>query len=394
MPRIYTWIAILPFLSSVLALLVFVVSAGSLSYIAAVAMLVPGTGLSWLAWRQINRVNTEQVALQLELEQQQQQVACFRTNLDRMMSTWLQLVPVWSRHVGSCRDIGNDAINSLSGRFAELVQLIADARASSAVASETGHLDTISEDKSRLQMLFNKMKSFDATTDLLFDRINQLDRFANDLDQMAGSVASIAEQTNMLALNAAIEAARAGDAGRGFAVVAQEVRALSTQSGETGHHIAEKIAMVKEAMHAITSTAGDTQEQEDRTLDESEQFIGEVVQHLEDRARKLIDDGEQLLATNAEVSGQVEQVLVELQFQDRVSQILDQVTASMVQLTSTLEADEGAYRNGERELSLDTDQLLQEMKTSYTTVEQHRQHDTARRDDGADNADAGSISFF
>lgn len=126
MPRIYTWIAILPFLSSVLALLVFVVSAGSLSYIAAVAMLVPGTGLSWLAWRQINRVNTEQVALQLELEQQQQQVACFRTNLDRMMSTWLQLVPVWSRHVGSCRDIGNDAINSLSGRFAELVQLIAD----------------------------------------------------------------------------------------------------------------------------------------------------------------------------------------------------------------------------------------------------------------------------
>jgi len=212
---------------------------------------------------------------------------------------------------------------------------------------------------------------------------------------MAGSVASIAEQTNMLALNAAIEAARAGDAGRGFAVVAQEVRELSTQSGETGRHIAEKISLVKDAMAAISSTAGQTQEQEDRTLDESEHFINEVVQHLEARAQQLIDEGERLLATSVEVSGQIEQVLVELQFQDRVSQILDQVTGSMAQLTSQIEAGEAAYRSGERTLTMNIDELLREMKTTYTTVEQHRQHEPARRpEDEVDSAAAGSISFF
>ncbi len=395
MPRAFTWTAILPFLASVLMLVLFQLESVLTIYGVVGLAFLAGALLSWCSWRQLQRLQVEQDRLRAQLEQQHQQAEHHQSNIEGMLSIWLRLVPVWNRHLSSCREIGNDAVNALSSRFAELVQLIAVTRASSRTNYESNDLDAMSEDKARLQQLFGKMKNFDVTTDLLFDQINRLDGFANDLDHMAGAVASIAEQTNMLALNAAIEAARAGEAGRGFAVVAQEVRELSTQSGETGRHIAEKIAMVKDAMEAISRSAGETREQEDHTLDEGEQFIGEVVQHLEARAMQLIDDGEQLLATSAEVSTQIEQVLIELQFQDRVSQILEQVSGSMAQMTSVLEADESAYRSGERALSLDIDQLLQDMKTTYTTVEQHRQHDTARQDnDQADTAAAGSISFF
>ncbi len=395
MPRAFTWTATLPLLASVLMLVLFQLESVLTIYGVVGLALLAGSLLSWFSWRQLQQLQMTQDRLQHQLEQQQQQAEQHKANIEGMLSIWLRLVPVWNRHITSCREIGNDAITALSGRFAELVRLIADTRASSQSHQSGGDLDAMSEDKARLQHLFNKMKNFDVTTDQLFDQINRLDEFANDLDQMAGAVASIAEQTNMLALNAAIEAARAGEAGRGFAVVAQEVRELSTQSGETGRHIAEKITLVKQAMTAITRSASDTREQEDHTLDEGEQFIGEVVQHLEARAMQLIDDGEQLLATNAEVSGQIEQVLIELQFQDRVSQILEQVTDSMGQMTSVLEADESAYRSGERRLSLDIEQLLRDMKTTYTTVEQHRQHDARRQgNDDADTADAGSISFF
>lgn len=395
MPRSYAGIAVLPLAVSLLSLAIFFVASSLPAYLTVVIVLLSGCGLSWFAYRQLQQAAAETLVEHEKRVQLQQQVESCSANLDRLLSAWLRLVPVWQRHVSTSREIGNDAINALSNRFAELVHLIADSRASSSSSRSSGDLAAMAEDKSRLQALFTKMKSFDVATDQLFEKINQLDAFANDLDQMAGSVASIAEQTNMLALNAAIEAARAGDAGRGFAVVAQEVRELSTQSGETGRHIAEKIALVKEAMAAISSTAGQTQEQEDRTLDESEHFINEVVLHLEARAQQLIDDGERLLATSTEVSGQIEQVLVELQFQDRVSQILDQVIGSMGQLTSQLEGDESAYRSGERALAMDIDALLRDMKTTYTTVEQHRQHEPSRRaEDEARTAAAGSISFF
>jgi methyl-accepting chemotaxis protein len=55
--------------------------------------------------------------------------------------------------------------------------------------------------------------------------IAELERRAQDVGEITGTVSRISDQTNLLALNAAIEAARAGDHGRGFAVVADEVRA-------------------------------------------------------------------------------------------------------------------------------------------------------------------------
>jgi methyl-accepting chemotaxis protein len=57
--------------------------------------------------------------------------------------------------------------------------------------------------------------------------IRGLAAYADELLEMSSDVESIAFKTNMLALNAAIEAAHAGDLGKGFAVVAKEVRELS-----------------------------------------------------------------------------------------------------------------------------------------------------------------------
>jgi methyl-accepting chemotaxis protein len=196
-------------------------------------------------------------------------------------------------------------------------------------------------------------------------RINQLAGFTEELSEMSEEVASIASQTNLLALNAAIEAAHARELGKGFAVVAEEVRKLSERSGTTGNQITQRVEAVNRVLQETLSATTAFHAQESAMLLESEQTIHAVLAQFGAAAETLSQSTERLEAVNTQVRGEVSETLVHLQFQDRVSQILQSVVTDMEKFLARMEGHPSA---------LDVDRWMTELASTYTTFEQAAIH--------------------
>ncbi|MCY1364501.1 Methyl-accepting chemotaxis protein (MCP) signaling domain protein [compost metagenome] len=194
--------------------------------------------------------------------------------------------------------------------------------------------------------------------------IRELSGFVAELHGMAEDVATIASQTNLLALNAAIEAARAGESGRGFAVVADEVRKLSSMSGGTGARITEKVQVMGRAMEAMVENAERMTEMNSASIQDAEGIVAKVLGELSEGMASQEQRLRMLQDSSRGVEHTVNAVLVELQFQDRVSQITSHVTTDMARLRLRLD-DPGVP---------DSQAWLRELETSYTTLEQQRVH--------------------
>jgi methyl-accepting chemotaxis protein len=92
------------------------------------------------------------------------------------------------------------------------------------------------------------------------ETVERLSATMAEIDQIAGSISSIADQTNLLALNATIESARAGEAGKGFAVVAGEVKDLAAETAQATERIRRVVEAVRGDVDAAATALGRVQE--------------------------------------------------------------------------------------------------------------------------------------
>lgn len=140
-------------------------------------------------------------------------------------------------------------------------------------------------------------------------------KVVNEIRQMADVIAEISEQTNLLALNASIEAARAGELGRGFAVVAGEVGKLAEESSRSVTAIQNTIVKVQRAVDELSADG-----------QELLRFIDEKIQPQMDGYLKIgsdyYNDSDEVDNLSAEMFGQVEKTLPEI---DQVTRLFEDV---------------------------------------------------------------------
>lgn len=99
--------------------------------------------------------------------------------------------------------------------------------------------------------------------------MEDLQRKAQEVQQITEVIFSISSQTNLLALNASIESARAGEAGRGFSVVADEIRKLSEETRLS----TEKISGIVQELNLNAQNATEVVQSSISAMNEQNQMV-------------------------------------------------------------------------------------------------------------------------
>lgn len=364
--------------------------ASSLALILAALVILVGAALGFLAQYRIRRTLREIEAATgtaQESERLELQASCLG-GLDQLCSG---VLPVWSGQIDMARSHTEESITALTDRFAGISQRIVDTMASSQGESGDGLIALLRENEAELNSIIATLRAALATKDSMLAEIATLSKFAGELKIMAQNVGDIAKQTNLLALNAAIEAARAGEVGRGFAVVADEVRKLSDLSGGTGKKISETVETVNQAITAALKISEEYAEKDAAMVAQSEAIIQHVVDRTQEAALGLARTSDVLRSETQSIGDEIAQVLVALQFQDRVSQILGHVGHDMCKLKDRIAEHEEGRSRGDASPRLDATSWLEELSHTYTVPEQHVVHGGGKP---AVSAAADDITFF
>jgi methyl-accepting chemotaxis protein len=346
----------------------------------ALAVLMMG-GLGWDAIGLALPLAVAGLALGLRLAAQH---TAWVQSVDRYLAAQQQfgerVAPIWSGHIESSRQQMERAVAALSERFGGIVDKLDEAVHTASLETEIlndadkGLVAMFDRSEQDLGAVITAQKSAMSSMVSMLEKVQGLDGFIVELQDMALDVAKIAQQSNLLSLNAAIEAARAGDLGRGFAVVAQEFRMLSTQSGDTGRRIAEKVSIISAAIVDACHVVQDAVKQRDGRVRTTEATIGRVLSEFKDITDTLQRSSAQLKDESIGIKAEIGEALVQLQFQDRVSQIMTHVRNNIEQLPDFLQQQAQLHRQGGELQPLDPQALLTELKGTYVMADQHVVH--------------------
>ena len=278
---------------------------------------------------------------------------------------------IWARQVENARQQTESAITDLTVNFGDLVQKM-DASMARAQQLAEAHASQAELDGQQsaheLSQVLEALREMQRSRESLTAEIGSIVGFITELQRMAEDVKMIAFQTQMLSLNAAIEAAHAGELGKGFAVVAHEVQVLAKASRVAGQTIHKRIGSITASLSRIGEHNQAVSGQDAAAIGLSGEHIRTVLDRQRERAQQSSATASEARGEHNDIKTGLEDALVKLQFQDRVSQILAHVVQAMQQ------ADAAPPGADEANLDATAQGHLEQMASGYTTEEQRRIH--------------------
>ncbi len=327
--------------------------------------------------------------LEAERKEYQDRVSFLRT-----IST--DTFPILNNQIDGCIKLSTEKIDHLSKQFGEIVTEINHAMnvkcnggsldEENAQHKEQHRLETIKMER-KLKQVVSSLKEMLAVKQKSLQELLSIGSFIKKLETMAKDVGYISNQISLLSLNAAIEASHAGKAGSGFAAVAVEIKTFSKRSREICDGITTAIKKINEGFAGITKTSRLSSDQETRLVNDANVTIHEVIQQHELTTRKLDEASEKFIDISKHIGSEVENAVVCLQFQDRVSQILNHVRQNMNELSSLITSRE----------EVDIKQFVENMVAIFATFSERNTHGDLLGEgmnDDMQELEGGEVTFF
>ena len=289
--------------------------------------------------------------------------------------------PIWAKNIDTAEQLTSSSITELSEQFNRLNNQLSFVLRAQNQEGQGNVLETLNHGHHKLNKATSELRDAYTSREQVLSQISEMEKFIEELQSLSGIVISIAEKTNLLSLNASIEAARVGEHGRGFAVVANEVRELSSQSRQMAGQMVDKIDKINNAISTTSESARGLMASEAQLLTDTQNQVDDVINDFQQISTQLSDSKSDLEQQVGEIQLELNKVIVSLQFQDRISQILSQVSSNICKLENGLQ---------DADSKLDAQQWMEEMKSTYSMIEQYQNHDEAySEEDSSDN-----VTFF
>lgn len=186
-------------------------------------------------------------------------------------------------------------------------------------------------------------------TNIMNQKVEQLVKLTNEIDNIVKSVQQIANQTNLLALNASIEAARAGEAGRGFSVVADEIRQLADNTKENLDGMTKFVADIykaaNEGKESVTRVLSSTADMSDMigtvsvTIDGNISQLKGVMTSIEDASHSM----SQVKVSAGEIDTAMQTVSQDAQHLSEVTQKVHKDASQTAEMASMIAQLDDSY---------------------------------------------------
>ncbi len=295
-------------------------------------------------------------------------VAKVKEDADQQLAGLLrEVLPVWQGNVQLARAQTQSAIDSLTARFVGIHERLEGALDPARHGAGSEILQTIPHAAEQLGGIATTLEGMLTSRQALAGRLDTLMATNDEIRRLAQQNEQLAGQTGVTDLLSS----------------EQSWQELAERSAENSRQIAARAKSMRQQIQAVLGASGETPASEGEIVEHSRALIDQVIADFRQSAMKLSTTVEQLEDEGREVDREVCDILVHLQFQDRISQILDHVQGDIARLRAA--AAEDAHKP-----LPSAQQWLAELEKTYTTPEQRQVH--AGQQGGA--AAASQVDFF
>ncbi|MCA1325311.1 chemotaxis protein [Herbaspirillum sp. alder98] len=259
-----------------------------------------------------------------------------------------QVLPVWRGHVELARTQTQSAIDTLTTRFAGINERLGRSRQLSQDARSAELQQLLQGAGEQLGVLAKALESVLASRQSLQGKLEGLAAANDEIRQLALQNEQLAGQTGVSDLLSS----------------QQSWQELAERAAANSRQIVLRTKAARQQIQAAVMAAADLPDGADGIVEHSHAAIDRVLAGFGQAATTLANTVDQMAAENRAVDQEVSDILVNLQFQDRISQILAQLQGDIVRLQDSAPA--AALPSPQ--------QWLAELEKTYTTPEQRQVH--------------------